>query len=167
MRMMRRLGTLPWSLLLTGSGVLVLLASLVRAVCQSPYAHGVMLQGGSPIPSPPLMSLAWTVWYALLGATFVATLLSVARLSAAFRADVYRGGMLFLCMILLGFFWYPLFFVAGRQGIALIVLLAVLALCLLSALCYVRILRLAAAVLLCHALWLAWLVTVSVRVLFC
>ena len=156
----------PIPALLTGAGVLMVAGAIVRFVSGSPYARGMMAVFGAIIPPPPLMSLFWMLWYGLLGATFVATLCRTKRVSPSACADIYRGGMLFLVMIFLGFLWYPLFFAAGHIWLATVLLLAVLALCILTAVCYVRLCRMAGIVLFCHATWLVWLTVVSVRILF-
>ena len=153
------------SALVTGAGVLMAAGAIVRLVSGSPYSYGMTVRLGSLIPSPPMMSLLWMVWYGILGATFAGVMCGPRR-DLYTQAERYRGGMLFLAMIFLGFLWYPLFFAAGHIWLATVVLLAVLALCILTALCYIRPFRAAGIVLLCHAAWLAWLSVVSVTMLF-
>ena len=157
----------PVSALLTGAGVLMAAGAIVRFVSGSPYSHGMMVQLGHILPSTPMMSLLWMIWYGLLGASFAATLVLARKLSPVGCAEIYRGGMLFLTMIFLGYVWYPLFFAAGHIWLATLVLLGVLALCILTAICYIRLCRMAGIVLFCHAAWLVWLCVVSVRILFC
>lgn len=142
--------------LLIGGGATMLAGVLVRAVCGSPYRHGVMVQFDAYIPPVWLMTLLWMLWYFVLGATFVGTLWT-ARCNQATRADVYWGGMLFLSMLFFGFVWYPLFFVAARFFLAWLVVLVVLALCLLTALRYWKVSRLASGILLVHAVFLFYL----------
>lgn len=166
----RRLGTqllcgCPWPLALTGAGVLALGGIAVRSVCGSPYRFGVMLHFADVLPSVPLMTALWTVWYALLGATFCIALLG-GRQDACARAEKYRGGMLFLAMIFLGFLWYPLFFSAGRTVLCALLLGGVLALCILTALCWLRVCRTCGVVMLVHAVYLGWLLALSVALLF-
>lgn len=153
------------SALITGAGVLMAAGAIVRFVSGSPYLYGMTARFGSLIPSPPLMSLFWMIWYGILGATFAGVMCGPRR-DLHTQAERYRGGMLFLAMIFLGFLWYPLFFAAGHIWLATVVLLAVLALCILTALCYIRIFRAAGVTLFCHAVWLAWLSVVSARIFF-
>ena len=153
------------SLLATGAGVFVLAATLVRAVSGSPYRHGVLLQYGEVIPPVWLMSLLWVVWYALLGAALV-YLLCGKRLPPSAQAARYRAGMLYLCMIFLGLFWYPLFFVGGHTFFAALLVILVLALCVTCALWCRCASRLVSMILFAHAGFLLWMVVLSVRVMF-
>ncbi len=155
------------AVLLIGASAFVLAGACVRLMCGSPYGYGMMVQFGGILPPVWLMSLGWTLWYALLGATFAATLWHAARCSCAVRAEVYRAGMLFLSMIFVGLWWYPVFFVACNVLLAMLITLAVLALCVLSAIAYWHSVRAASAVLIAHAVWLAWLAGVNVRIVFC
>ena len=164
-RCRRALAACPIPAMLTGAGVLMGAGLCVRTVSGSPYARGMMLHFGDVIPPVLLMGLLWMVWYGVLGATLAATLCCTRR-GAHAQLAACRGSMLLLCMIFLGFFWYPLFFAAEQLLLALLLHLIVLALCVLSALCYFRYFRAAAIVLFCHAVWLAWLAVVSIRVVF-
>lgn len=153
-------------MLLIGASAFVLAGGCVRLLSGSPYGYGMMVQFGELLPPVWLMSIGWTAWYALLGATFAATLWHAARRSCAVRAEVYRAGMLFLSMIFVGLWWYPVFFVACNVLLAMLITLAVLSLCVLTAIAYWRTARLASAVLIAHAAWLAWLAGVGVRIVF-
>ena len=154
------------AILLIGASVCVLPGAFVRLFSGSPYGYGMMVSFGHLVPPVWLMSLGWTVWYALLGATFAASLWYAARRSCVVRAEVYRAGMLFLSMILIGLWWYPCFFVACDVLLATLIVLIVLTLCVLCAIAFWHTLRTASAVLIAHAVWLAWLAGVSVRILF-
>lgn len=154
------------AVLLIGASLCVLAGACVRLLSGSPYGYGMMVQFGALLPPVWLMSLGWTLWYAVLGATFAATLWHAARRSCAVRAEVYRAGMLFLSMVFVGLWWYPVFFVACDAFLALLISLAVLALCVLTAIAYWRVARPAAAVLIAHAVWLAWLAGVGARIAF-
>jgi tryptophan-rich sensory protein len=149
-----------------GAGVLMLAGAVVRIVSGSPYTGGLLLRFAHRMPPVWLMSLGWLVWYGLLGAAFVGTLCRAARSSPAARAEIYRGGMLFLCMIFLGFLWYPLFFAAGAVLLSAVLLIAILALCLACAIAYLSVCRPAAIILFCHAAWLLWLAVIHIAVLF-
>lgn len=154
----------PTSALLLGAGTLMVAGAVVRLVSGSPFSRGVMAEYGERIPPVFLMGLLWMLWYGVLGATLSGVLCGRQR-DVCSQIARYRGGMLFLGMIFLGFLWYPLFFIAGQTVLALLVHLAVLVLCVLTALCYMRYFRTAAVVLFCHAAYLLWLAVVSVAVL--
>jgi tryptophan-rich sensory protein len=57
-------------------------------------------------------------------------------------------------MILLGFLWYPLFFVAARFALSALLCLAVIGLCVLCGLCFWSVSRIFGSLLLLHALYL-------------
>ena len=154
------------SLLSLGAGALMLAGAVVRFVSGSPYKSGLMVRFRHLMPPVWLMSLGWLVWYGLLGAAFVGTLCRAIRSSPAARAELYRGGMLFLGMIFLGFLWYPLFFAAGAVLLSAILMLAILALCIACAIAYLPVCRPAAVILFCHTAWLGWLAVVNIAVLF-
>lgn len=162
----RRWGDCSAAVLLIGASVCVLLGACVRLLSGSPYGYGMMVQFGEILPPVWLMSLGWTVWYAVLGATFAATLWHAARRSCTVRAEVYRAGMFFLAMVLVGLWWYPVFFVACDVLFSTVIALTVLALCIATATAYWCTLRAASVVLIVHAVWLAWLVGVSARIVF-
>lgn len=152
--------------MLIGAGVLMLTGSIVRGACGSPYHSGMMLRFATLLPPVWLMGLCWMMWYALLGAALFGVLSDV-RTDACTEAVKYRGGMSFLCMLFLGFLWYPVFFCAGRIFLSVLICLSVLALCVLTALCYRKLFPAAALVLFLHALFLVWLLILNVGVLFC
>lgn len=160
----RCLARCPVPAMLTGAAVLMAAGTAVRLASGSPFARGMMLQFGNVIPPVWLMSVCWLLWYGVLGAVFAAVMCG-GRCDLYTQAARYRGGMLFVCMIFLGFLWYPLFFIAGHVLPALLVHLSVLALCVLTALCYWQYFRVAAIVLFAHAGYLLWLAAVNVAVM--
>lgn len=159
------LGGCPTPLALCGAGALMLCGGAVRFVSGSPYRFGIMAHFGHMIPPVWLMALLWTVWYGVLGATLCVALLGGGR-DACSRAEKYRGGMLFIGMVFLGFLWYPLFFSAGHVALAAVLLLVVLVLCILTGLCWLRAARAAGVVMLLHAAFLAWLLILNVALVF-
>ncbi len=165
-RWMRRLvAGCPVPMLLCSAGVLMLAGVLVRGASGSPYQQGMMIQFGDVIPPVWLMTVLWMLWYFVLGALFAMVTFG-GRKDFRTQADKYRGGMLFLSMLFLGFLWYPLFFSAGRTFLAALLLLAVLVLCILTALCYIRVFRVAGIVLLLHAAFLFWLLILNIIIAF-
>ncbi len=152
--------------MLVGAGALMLTGTIVRGVSGSPYQNGMMLRFASLFPPVWLMGLCWMVWYALLGAALFGVLTD-ARRDACTLAVKYRGGMSFLCMLFLGFLWYPVFFCTGRIFLSVLICMAVLALCAVTAWCYRAAFRMASAVLTLHVLFLLWLLILNVSALFC
>lgn len=152
---------------LIGGGVLLLVATLVRGVCGDPYQRGIFLLCGDAIPPVWVMTLCWMVWYFVLGGTFVWVIWD-GRCDPPTMVKRDRGGMAYLAMLMLGLFWYPTFFCAGRVLLAALIVLAVLALCVITAWVYWRscIYRLAGAVLFAHAVFLLWMLGLSIVVLF-
>jgi tryptophan-rich sensory protein len=152
--------------MLTGAGSLTLAGSIVRGVSGSPYQNGMMLRFGSLFPPVWLMGLMWMLWYALLGAALFCVLSDV-RNDACTEAIKYRGGMSFLCMLFLGFLWYPVFFSTGRIFLSVLICASVLVLCVVTAWCYRVAFRLTAVLLTIHALFLLWLLILNIAALFC
>ena len=138
-------------------GCVLLAASiLVRTLCGSPWESVAALALRDRLPSFWGMTLIWSAWYFVLGALFGAIMFSgePAGVICVRTVEKYRGGMYFITMILLGFLWYPLFFVTARLALAALLSLAVTVLALLCALSYWRISRVAGAIMLAHALYL-------------
>jgi tryptophan-rich sensory protein len=155
----------PVAVPLIGGGVLLLAATLVRGVCGSPYENGILLHCKDLLPPVWLMTLLWMVWYVLLGGAF-ALVMSDRRCDPYTVSQRLGGGMTYLGMLMLGFLWYPTFFCAGRVFAAALVVLGVLALCVFTALLYWRAYRPAALLLFAHALFLLWMLVLSVAVVF-
>ena len=152
--------------MLIGAGTLMLLGVVVRGVCGSPYQQTILLRFDRILPSVWVMTLAWMLWYALLGAAF-ARVMSDRRCDPHTQAVKYRGGMRFLALLFLGFLWYPVFFCAARPFLGALIVAGVLALCVWTAFCYARLFRGVATVLLAHALFLIWLLILNIAVVFC
>ena len=152
---------------LIGGGVLLLVATLVRGVCGDPYQRGIFLLCADVIPPVWVMTLCWMAWYVVLGGVFVWVTFD-GRCDPPTEACRHRGGMAYLAMLMLGLFWYPTFFCAGRVLLAAMIVLGVLTLCVVAALIYWRscTYRTAGAVLFAHALFLLWMLGICVVVLF-
>jgi benzodiazapine receptor len=108
-----------------------------------------------PAIMPPgwVFGAAWTILYILLGLA----LAMILHAKGARRRGPAVG--LFLAQLLLNFAWSPIFFAMHRVGLALIVLLAMIALSGAATLLFARI-RVAAAWLMVP--YVAWLVFASV-----
>ena len=152
------------------SGIVLLLAGmLVRAVCGSPYHSAVLLYVQGVIPPPWLMTLFWMIWYFLLGGIFGAIMFSgpFCGVICFQSVEKYRGGMFFIAMIFLGFLWYPLFFVAARLFLCAVLLLLILGLCVLTGISFFKVSKWAGSFLFVHALFLIWMLILSIKVLLC
>lgn len=152
--------------LLIGAGMLMLIGVIVRGVCGSPYQSGMMLAFGHILPPVWAMTLLWMLWYALLGAAWARVMFD-RRCDPGTQAVKYRGGMTFLAMLFLGYLWYPVFFCAARPFLGALIVLGVLALCVLTALCYIKLFRGVAVILLLHAVFLIWMLILNFAVVFC
>ncbi len=151
--------------LLIGAGALMLCGVIVRGVCGSPYQSGMMMHFGRVIPPVWLMTLLWMTWYALLGAAFARVMFD-RRCDGYTETVKYRGGMAYLAMLFLGFLWYPIFFCAARPFLGALIVLGVLILCILTALRYIKLFRGVAFLLLCHAVFLVWMLILNLAMVF-
>lgn len=149
--------------------VFLLAGKIVRWICGSPWGSLAALRLGDTLPSFFWMSFLWSIWYFVLGATFGAVMFdeSCAGVIRLRTVEKYRGGMYFVAMILLGFLWYPLFFVLAHFYLATLICLVVTLLAILTAICYLRFSRLAGGVLLLHAIFLVALSLWSLWIVFC
>ena len=111
------------------------------------------------MPSAFLTSLCFDAWYAVLGGCFGAVMFSgnVRKVICLGGVYKYRGAMCFIGMVLLGFLWYPLFFVTAHYLLAALLCLSVIALCIMSGLCFFRVSRFFGGVLLLYATYLFFL----------
>ncbi len=149
-------------------GALMLAGMLVRGICGSPWGTQTALLLGQYLPSVPGMTLLWSIWYGILGVVFGAMMFSGERCGVICLRSVekYRGAMYFLCMILLGFLWYPLFFVASRLALAAVLCVGVTVLAVLCGVSYWKIAGWAGVILWLHALFLACMSVYSIAILF-
>ncbi|MBQ7337315.1 MAG: tryptophan-rich sensory protein [Clostridia bacterium] len=149
-------------------GVLVLAGIMVRLVCGSPWGSRAALHLRELLPSGFWMTFLWRMWYFILGGTFGAIMFSgdscgVIRLRTV---EKYRGGMYFLCMILLGFLWYPIFFIAAKFTLSTLVCIGVTILAFMTGISYFRISRVAGSILFAHAIFLLCLTVFQISILF-
>ena len=144
----------------------MLIGVIVRGVCGSPYQSGMMFAFDRLMPPVWAMTLLWMLWYALLGAAWARVMFD-RRCDPGTQAVKYRGGMTFLAMLFLGYLWYPVFFCAARPFLGALIVLGVLALCILTALCYIKLFRGVAVILLLHAVFLIWMLILNFAVVFC
>ena len=152
--------------MLLGAAIVMLCGTLVRTICGSPYQSSILLIMRPHLPPAWLMSLVWLLWYAVLGATlgFVLTLCSC---DLAAQKEKYRGSMLLLLMLFLGFLWYPLFFVAVRWILSALLLVLIIAACLSTAFFYGRCSRAAGWIMLIHAAFLCYMLILNIVILLC
>lgn len=157
----------PWVMLI-GGGILLLLSAVVRGVCGSPYRGEAVLFLRSFFPPIWLLSLLWSAWYFVLGALFGGVMLpwGGSRVISFRCSERYFGGMLFVAMILLGFLWYPLFFVAARYVLCFLLGCLIFLLCLGCAYRYFRVSALFGTALLLYGGFLLWLLFLNARLLF-
>ena len=144
-------------------GALLALCGMgVRLWYGAPYAGLTQMGIREIIPPVWLMSLLWTLWYFALGALVGAILCAFGKNCI----NAWRGACFFLLMICIGFLWYPLFFVKHSLVLSLLVLVAVLVLCCISALYWQTLSLAAGAVLWLHALWLIYMFILQLVCLF-
>lgn len=149
---------IPKAAMLSCGIVLLLGGKMVRSVCGSPWGTRAVLLLGDCLPSVFWMTLLWGTWYFLLGAAFGLVMFSEACCGVISFSTVskYRGGMFFVSMILLGFLWYPLFFVAARFALCALLCLVLTCLAVLTGWQYWHVSKLAGVLLFVHALFLVW-----------
>lgn len=154
--------------MLVCGGALLFAGELVRGICGSPRRCVALLQLWECLPPMWLLALLWRLWYFSLGALFGAELAKqhgegVVCLRATERAF---AGMLFVVMILLGFLWYPLFFIASRFFLCAVLAVLIVLLCVGCAWRYIRCNVLLGAVLLLHCAFLCWMLVLNLIVIF-
>lgn len=141
---------------------IVLLGTLSGRASNSGYSNAWFAALDKPAAMPPAWAfpVAWTILYILLGLA----------LAIILHARGARGrGMalgLFAVQMLLNYSWSPIFFGAHRVGLALAILVAMIALTIACILLFARLRRNAALMLLpylawlCLAAWLNWQILV-------
>ena len=149
---------IPWPAALVCGTVLVIAGGMVTTICGAPlHSQGALLLGDR-MPSVAWMTLLWSVWYFLLGASFgcVIKLGGVGGVISLSMRTLYgyRGSLYFLPMILLGYLWYPLFFWAARFTLCVFLSALLVLLALAAGLNYWRVMRVAGAIVLLHAIFL-------------
>ena len=122
--------------------VLWLACSMVRGICGGPWGTRGALQLGELLPSVVGMTLFWSAWHFVLGTTFGAVMFNERFCGVIDLQTVakYRGASCFLCMILLGFLWYPLFFLAARFALCALLCAVLTYLAIAAALNYAKVL---------------------------
>jgi tryptophan-rich sensory protein len=145
------------------AAVSLLLALVVRLLVGPPYRVITYCNLRGVLPPVWLLFFLWVGWYILLGGAFGVVL---GCRSSPDEASKYKGGMLFVLMMALGYVWYPLFFGAAALFFALLVAEAVLVLAVLSALCFMRVKRSAALVMFLFAFFMVYMVVLNILCLF-
>lgn len=156
-----------WEMLVCG-GALLFAGELVRGICGSPRRCVALIPLWDRLPPMWLLALLWRLWYFLLGALFGAELsaqraFGVICLRATERA--FAGG-LFVAMVLLGFLWYPLFFVASRFFLCALLAALIVLFCARCAWKYLRCNALLSVVLWLHCAFLCWMLVLNLIVIF-
>lgn len=141
----------------------LIIAFIVRAATGSPYRVISYCSLQNIIPPVWLMVLAWIFWYLTLGCV-IGSVLGC----CSCRDDVarYKGGMLFVLMMAIGYVWYPLFFGAATLFFAQLAAEAVLTLSVLCALLFIRVKKWAAWAMLCFSAWMVYMVILNVMCVF-
>ena len=110
-----------------------------------------------------LTTLLFTLWFLLIGCAFGLCLGCPGR---GREAEKYKGGMLFILLAVLELVWYPCFFVRAEVFLSVLLSILCVALCVGVFLCFRRVSRLCAGVMLIHAIWLFYLTIVCFIALF-
>ncbi|MBQ8718421.1 MAG: tryptophan-rich sensory protein [Clostridia bacterium] len=150
-------------------GLVVLLAGgMVRGICGGPWGTRGALQLGERLPSVALMTLFWSAWYFILGALFGAVMFDERFCGVVDLRTVakYRGAAALLCMIVLSFLWYPLFFLAARFALSALLSALLTFLAVVAAVNYVKVSRVAGVILLLYAAILLIATICGIRLLF-
>lgn len=145
------------------AGVSLLIAIIVRFLAGSPRPAITYGNLSGIIPPVAVMTLLWMVWYILLGMAFGSVLYGRFCCNEVSR---YKGGMLFVLMMSLGYVWYPLFFRAFAFFIALLICEAVLVLSFFVAVFFLRVRRLAGIVMLAFTAWMVFMTILNILALF-
>jgi tryptophan-rich sensory protein len=138
-------------------------ALVIRLIVGPPYRVIAYCNLRGILPPVWLMFLLWSLWYILLGAAFGMVL---GCWPGPYEAVKYKGGMLFVLMMALGYIWYPLFFGAAALFFALLVCEAVLVLSVLCAFCFLRVKRAAALVMFAFSAFMIYMVVLNILCLF-
>jgi tryptophan-rich sensory protein len=129
---------------------IVLLGTLSGRASNSGYSNAWFAVLDKPAAMPPgwVFPVAWTILYIMLG-------LSLALVLHARGARGRPAAVaLFVAQLALNYAWSPIFFGAHKVGAALVVILAMIALTIVTALLFARIRRTAALLLLPYLAWL-------------
>ena len=148
--------------------VLLLSCSMVRGICGGPWGTRGALQLGERLPSVVWMTLFWSMWHFLLGTIFGVVIFSERFCGVVdFRAIAkYRGTAYFVCMVLLGFLWYPLFFLAARFALCALLSAVLTYLAIAAGFNYAKVVPAAGIVLGLYAIVLLIATICGVRLLF-
>lgn len=149
--------------MLLSAVVFLIIAFVIRIMAGGPYRTISYCNLGSIFPSMFLLSVAWIIWYILLGAVFGSIFGS-----RVCRDEVskYKGGMLFVLMMTLNYLWYPVFFGATAIFMALLLSEAVLVLAFFTAILFMRVRRGAGWVMLGFTGWMVYMTVLSAMSLF-
>ena len=149
--------------MLVGGGLLLAVFFVVRFTSGSPYVVMQRLRLWSCIPPVFLTTFLFTLWFLLIGCAFGLCLGCPGR---GREAEKYKGGMLFILLAVLELVWYPCFFVRAEVFLSVLLSILCVALCVGVFLCFRKVSKLCACVMLIHAIWLIYLTIVCFIALF-
>lgn len=137
---------------------------LSRFLCRPPYLTLKML--GLDKISPPawVMSLVWTIWYALVGFCLGAVLSCD---TPGKQVHVYKGSMYLIVSLVFNLVWYPLFFGGNVIFLAFWNCLVIIFFTLLAAFEYAKVYFFAGLCMFIHIIWLIYCAFLNALALFC
>ena len=137
----------------------VCIALIVRICTGSPYKIINYCGLKNVIPPVWLMALMWCFWYAVLGITF-GTVIGSKRPQN--EVSKYKGGMIFIIMLSLGYVWYPLFFGSAALFLSLLVCEIVFVLSVICAVYFSQVNRYSSFAMIIFSLWMLCMVILNI-----
>ncbi len=137
---------------------------LVRALTESPYRTILVLGINEIVPPVFLMTVLWTVAFFTVGCAggFVLAY----RATGGCEVEKYKGGMLFVLLVVGELCWYPLFFGANLIFLSALLFLLILCLSVAVTVSFYRVTKFAGMIILFHAFWLVYMLILNFAVLF-
>ena len=137
---------------------------LSRFLSRPPYLMLRLLGLNRIFPPPFLMSVLWTVWYALVGFCLGAVL--SCRVHGK-QVHVYKGSMYLIVALVFNLVWYPLFFGGNAFFLAFWNCLIIIFFTLMAALEYLKVYVFAGVCMFMHVVWLVYCAVLNGVILFC
>ncbi len=135
-----------------------------RFLSRSPYLTLKMLGIGDVSPPPWVMSLVWTLWYALVGFCLGAVLSCDLPRKQVY---VYKGSMYLIVSLVFNLVWYPLFFGGHVIFLAFWNCLVIILFTLMAAFEYIKVYFFAGLCMFIHVVWLLYCAFLNALALFC
>lgn len=150
------------------ASIYTILTLLVRLISGSPFDMLHKFNTSNLLPPIWLFNLCSLFWAFIIvyAAGIIINQVSCGKCRGKMEICSYKGGLFFVSVLFLSLIWYPVFFIAERPFIALIVSLS-MAIC--SALCaffWSGINRIAALIVAAYTLWSSYIVFINLSVLF-